>query len=111
MTTEDGRQECVNLIAHQITKTKEWRLVQAKRFPDDERNILAAERLAELATAATEIPDDVWEGLKDHYHWSNQKFGEAISATNRGVVFRYSTPDFPTYTRSLLLNVRAAYIL
>jgi hypothetical protein len=109
MTTEDQRQECVNLIAHQIRKSGEWRFIQAKRFPGDERNRLAAERLAELATAATELSDDVWEGLKDHYHWSNEKFGEVISATNRNVVFRYSTPDFATYTRNLLLNVRTEF--
>jgi hypothetical protein len=109
MTTEDQRQECVNLIANQISKSSQWRFVQAKRYPGDERNRLAAKRLAELATAATEIPDDVWEGLKDHYHWSSEKFGEVISVTNRNVVFRYSTPDFATYTRNLLLNVRSEF--
>ena len=83
--------------------------MQSKRFPGDERNKKAALRLKELAAAATEIPDDVWEGLKDHYHWSNEKFGEVISATNRNVVFRYSTPDFATYTRNLLLNVRTEF--
>jgi hypothetical protein len=109
MTTEDQRQECVNLIAHQILKSSEWRFIQAKRFPGDERNRLAAKRLADLATAATELPDDIWEGLKEHYHWSNEKFGEVISATNRNVVFRYSTPDIAAYTRNLLLNVRNAF--
>jgi hypothetical protein len=109
MIIEDQRQECVDLIAHKLSKTAEWRLVQAKRFPGDARNARAAERLAELATAANGLPDDVWEGLKPHYHWSNEKFGEVISATNRNVVFRYSTPDFPTYTRNLLVNVRATF--
>jgi hypothetical protein len=109
MITDDRRQECVNLIAHQLNKSAEWRLVQAKRFPDDQRNIRAATRLTELAVIATEIPDDVWEGLKDHYHWSNQKFGEVISATNRGVVFRFSTPDFAGYSRNLLLNMRTEF--
>jgi hypothetical protein len=60
MTTEDQRQECVNLIAHQISQSSKWRLVQAKRFPDDDKNIRAAERLTELAAIATELPDDVW---------------------------------------------------
>jgi hypothetical protein len=108
MTTEDSRQECVNLIAHQISQSSKWRLVQAKRFPDDDKNIRAAERLTELAAIATELPDDVWEGLKDHYNFSKQKFGEAVSTTNRSVVFRCNMPDFPTYTRNLLLNVRSA---
>jgi hypothetical protein len=108
MITDDRRQECVNLIAHQLNKSAEWRLVQAKRFPDDQRNIRAATRLTELAANATGIPDDVWEGLKD-FHFSNQKFGEVISATNRGVVFRFSTLDFAGYSRNLLLNVRTEF--
>jgi hypothetical protein len=98
MTLEDQRQECVNLIAHQIRKSSEWRFIQAKRFPGDEKNRIAAKKLGELATAATEIPDDVWEGLKEPYQSSKEKFGEVISLTNRNVVFRYSTPDFATYT-------------
>jgi hypothetical protein len=57
MTTEDSRQECVNLIAHQISQSSKWRLVQAKRFPDDDKNIRAAERLTELAAIATELGD------------------------------------------------------
>ena len=111
MTLEDSRQECVNVIAHQIAKSAEWRLVQAKRFPDDKKNIQAATRLTELAAIATELPDDIWEGLKDHYHRSKQKFGEAVSTTNRSVVFRCNMPDFPTYTRNLLLNVRSAFTI
>jgi Recombinase zinc beta ribbon domain len=32
MTTEDQRQECVDFIAQKLSKTAEWRLVQARRF-------------------------------------------------------------------------------
>jgi hypothetical protein len=109
MAFEYQRQECVDLIAYKLLKSSDWRTVQAVRFPGDERNVRAAERLAELAATATELPDEVWEGLKPYYHWSNEKFGEVISATNRNVVFRNNTPDFFTYTHNLLVNVRATF--
>jgi hypothetical protein len=109
MTLEDQRQECVNLIARQMRKSCAWRLMQSKDFPDDARNLQASQRLAELATVATQIPDDVWNGLKDHYHFSKHKFGEVVSTTNRNVMFRQSTPDFPTYMRNLLLNVHTEF--
>ena len=100
MNIECQRHECVDLIALKLSKTAEWRRMQARRFPGDNRNLRAAQRLA---------PDDVWDGLKEHYHWSNEKFGEVVSATNRGVVFRHSTPDFHSYTRNLLADVRATF--
>jgi len=103
------RHECLDFIAQKISKSGDWRTAQSLRFPGDERNRRAAERLKELAATATELPDDVWEELKEHYHWSNEKFGEVVSLTNRNVVFRNNTPDFPTYTRNLLVNVRATF--
>src|SRR5258707_7071790 len=111
MTTDDQRQECVNLIALQTRKSAEWRFILAEKYNEDERNLIAARKLAEIATAATEIPDDIWEGLKDHYNHSKQKFGEAVSTTNRNIVFRCSVSDFPSYTRNLLLNVRSAFTI
>ena len=109
MNIEYQRHECVDLIALKLSKTAEWRRMQARRFPGDNRNLRAAQRLAELASTATALPDDVWDGFKEHYHWSNEKFGEVVSATNRGVVFRHSTPDFHSYTRNLLADVRATF--
>ncbi len=64
----DTRHECVDFIARSIRKTAEWRLSLAKRFPGDARNTRAAERLAEIANEATELPDRIWEGLRPHFH-------------------------------------------
>jgi hypothetical protein len=110
LTDQDQRQQCVNFIVLLILQSSKWRLLQAKRFPDDdEKNIRAAKQLTGVAALATEISDDAWEGLKDCYQSSKQRFGEVVSTTNRGVVFRYAMPDFATYMRNLLLNVRSEF--
>src|SRR6202163_2408272 len=87
----DPRHECVDFIARSIRKTAEWRLSLAKRFPGDARNTRAAERLGEIANEATELSDNAWEGLKPHFHWADERFGEAVSQANRNVVFRHDT--------------------
>jgi hypothetical protein len=105
----DTRQECVGFIARSLRKTANWRLSTAKRYPGDDRNIKSAERLSEIAEQATEISDYIWEGLKPHFHWSDERFAEAVSQTSRNVVFRHDIKNFDAYTRSLLGVVRAAF--
>src|ERR1700682_2594181 len=107
----DPRHECVDFIARSIRKTAEWRLSLAKRFPGDARNTRAAERLGEIANEATELSDNAWGGLKPHFHWADERFGEGVSQANRNVVFRHDIKDFDAYTRSLLGVVRAAFNL
>jgi hypothetical protein len=45
-------------IIERLEDTAEWRDEKAKKFPDDERNILAAEELRALCTSIQVIPDD-----------------------------------------------------
>jgi hypothetical protein len=106
----DPRQECVDFIARSIRKTADWRLSTTKRFPGDDRNLKASDRLNFIADEATEISDRIWEGLKPHFHWSDERFAEAVSQTSRNVVFRHDIKNFDAYTRSLLGVVRAAFI-
>lgn len=103
------RQDCLYLITHKLSSTAEWRLTQARKFRDDARNGLAAKKLADLAAEADELPGDVWNELAQHYHWSSEKFAEAVSQTNRSVGFRHATPDLESYWRSLVANVRSAF--
>ena len=75
----------------------------------DIRNKLAADRLAEIANEATELPDRIWEGLQPHFHWADERFSDACSQANRNVVFRHDIKNFDAYTHSLLGIVQAAF--
>jgi hypothetical protein len=95
------------------TSDKSVLILSRRRFQKlaigERRNPFASPVTKGIVEPATEPPDDVWEESKEHYHWSNEKFGEVVSATNRNVVFRNNTPDFFTYTRNLLVNVRTTF--
>ena len=109
MTIIDLRQECTDFVARSVRKTADWRRSNTKRWPGDDRNMKAADRLNEIADEATELSDYIWEGLKPYFHWSDEQFAEAVSQTSRNVVFRHDIKNFDAYTRSLLGVVRAAF--
>jgi hypothetical protein len=106
----DLRQECTDFVARSVRKTASWRESNSKRWPGDDRNLKAADRLNGIADEATELSDYIWDGLKPYFHWSDERFAEAVSQTSRNVVFRHDIKNFDAYTRSLLGVVRAAFI-
>jgi hypothetical protein len=64
---EEARRDCVESIVHDLTRTSEFRTRKFKQYPDDSRNLRAAESLILLAKNATELPDEYWERLQPLY--------------------------------------------
>jgi hypothetical protein len=71
--------EYLNLmIGYQIESTAEWRRVKAKQFPDDRRNLVAAEELEELAAQIDQI------GESEPIHHQINKLHDSLNATDDG---------------------------
>ena len=97
------------MIALKLSRTADWRLSIAHKYQDDNRNGKAAQKLADFAAEADEIPDDVWDVLAPHFHRSSERFAGAISTTNRCVGFNPAVVELDTYWRCLVANVRSAF--
>ena len=104
----------MEMIGYQVESTAEWRREKARQFPDDQRNLTAADELDKLATqirqvAGSEQIHEQIAGLHDRI--SKLDFGvwehlnETISAELRAIGFHsgYSTAlEFLVWYRDLL---------
>ncbi|MDB5553816.1 MAG: phage integrase [Rhizobium sp.] len=103
------RQDCLDLISHKLSRTSEWRLALAGKYPGDDRNGRAALKLADFAAEATCLPDDIWADLEPHYNWASENFADTVSMTNRNVIFRKRTPELASYWHALASDIRTAF--
>ena len=62
MTLND-KQDCIDSIAKVLERTAAWRKAIAVNFPDDPRNMRAAETLEKLAVDANNLSDEQWSDL------------------------------------------------
>jgi hypothetical protein len=65
--------------------TAQWRREKAKEYPENERNLQAAEWLDELAASVDNIPDEL---LCNYEALECEKAGEELSEILSGVGFR-----------------------
>jgi hypothetical protein len=66
------------MIGYQVESTADWRRVKAKQFPDDRRNMFAAEELQELAVQIDHI------GESEPIHCQIAKLHETLDTADRG---------------------------
>jgi hypothetical protein len=55
---EDNQGTVVGFLAQELFSTATWRVSKADEYPDDDRNLSAAEHLANLARQILALPDD-----------------------------------------------------
>ena len=102
----------MEMIGYQVQGTAEWRRAKAEQFPDDQRNLTAAEELDELAkqieqvASSEQIHEQIAE-LQDSIASANiwVDVSEAVSAELRAVGFHsgYTTAlEFLEWYRDLL---------
>jgi hypothetical protein len=102
----------MEMIGYQVQGTGEWRRAKAEQFPDDQRNLTAAEQLDELAeqieqvASSEQIHEQIAElqgSIASADIWVD--VGEAVSAELRAVGFHsgYTTAlEFLEWYRDLL---------
>jgi hypothetical protein len=108
---ENEYEHCASFTSRRLTKTRLWRESLAVRYPEDKRNRLAADSLAELAKAFADLTQSDWLQLKPFYNWDCQRWQEAVSITSRRVGFQYGR-TLPIFIMNLVgalsLNSRVA---
>jgi hypothetical protein len=105
----------MELIGYQVQGTADWRREKARQFPDDPRNLTAAEELDRLAeqieqvTSSEPIQQQIAD-LNDSLDWENmiEEVNEAVSAELRAIGFHsgYTTSaKFLEWYRDLLQEI------
>ena len=108
----------MEMIGYQVQGTADWRREKAQQFPDDPRNLTAAEELDRLAEQieqfdGSEPIHQQIADLNDSLDWENmiEEVNEAVSAELRAIGFHsgYTTAaEFLERYRDLLQEIRAA---
>jgi predicted aminopeptidase len=86
-------------LARILEKTSAWRRSTAAKFPDDSRNINAAEMLDQLAIDAAHLSDDQWNDLRVHFGWASQTWRDGLIQAARLVGFAHKSKDFDAFMR------------
>ena len=108
----------MEVIGYQVQATADWRREKARQFPDDPRNLTAAEELDKLAVqieqiASSESIQQQIADLNDSLDWENmiEEVNETVSAELRAIGFHtgYTTAaEFLNWYRDLLQAIRDA---
>jgi hypothetical protein len=108
----------MEMIGYQVQGTAEWRREKARQFPDDARNLEAAEELDELAEQIEQVAgsEQIHEQLAElipslDWEYIAEDVNEAVSAELRAIGFHssYTTAaEFLNWYRDLLQEIRDA---
>jgi hypothetical protein len=90
----NDKQDCIESIAKILEKTSAWRRSTAAKYPDDPRNINAAEMLDQLAIDAAQLTDDQWTDLQTHFGWASQTWRDGLVQAARLVGFAHRSKSF-----------------
>jgi len=99
---ENENIDCTDALIFGLNRTAQWREKMAVRYPSDQRNTRAAERLLRLASDAAELSDEDWSRLQPHSGWASESWREAISQTARMVGFQHKIKDLPSFVSRLV---------
>ncbi|MDB6148180.1 MAG: hypothetical protein JWO45_1844 [Spartobacteria bacterium] len=94
------KQDCIDSITRALEATSAWRKLTAARFPDDPRNIKAAETLEELAAGVTDLSEENWLELAPYFSFSDT-WRKGLSTTARQVGFFHRSKNFDVFAKLL----------
>jgi hypothetical protein len=83
----NDKQDCIEQFARILEQTSAWRRKTATKYPDDLRNLKAAEILDQLVIDSANLSGEQWEELKPHFGWSSQTFRDALIQATKLVGF------------------------
>jgi hypothetical protein len=84
------KEECVDFILRVLERTSTWRKSLATKFPDDARNLRAANTLEKLAIDAPSLTDEQFRELEPYFNsWDSEKWRSALNQAARSVAFHH----------------------
>jgi hypothetical protein len=89
---EEQRRDCVESIFTGLTKTSAFRSRKAIQYPDDGRNVRAADSLLKLANDPTEVTDSEWQFCNDP---ESKCWQDAICQATKDVGISNKSRNFP----------------
>jgi predicted aminopeptidase len=95
----NDKQDCNEQFAKTLDRTSAWRRKTASKYPDDPRNLKAAEMLDRLAIESTNLTDEHWEKLRPHFGWNSQTFYDALIQAAKLVGFAHRNSTFDSFVR------------
>src|SRR5947208_16958322 len=98
----NSRQSCTDSLSASISRTANWRRGLQAKFPGDNRNKPAAERLEQFADDTYNLTDEEFSKLAPFYSWHSEAWNEAVSETSRCVVFKRNIRTFPDFVNNLV---------
>jgi hypothetical protein len=101
MPINSNKQICIDDLSAGMKRSANWRRGLQAKFPDDSRNGRAAERLDRLASEISDLSDESWKRLEQHYNWASAKWSDAVSQASRQVAFR-NVDDLPAFVERLV---------
>ena len=99
---EEQRRDCVEAIYTGLCKTSAFRLRKSKQYPDDPRNLRAAETLSKLANDATGLTESDWQLLELFYDPESKSWQDALCQATKDISFSNRSKSFPFFIRSLI---------
>ncbi|HEV2154648.1 hypothetical protein [Bradyrhizobium sp.] len=94
------RTEIEAAIYASLRRTARWRRTIAQRFPNDPRNIGAAERLGDIAGRVS-LSGEQCAALAPHFD-DRERWNDALSDTSRAVGIRLGFDSFDAYVQNLI---------
>jgi len=98
----NDKQDCIDSIAKVLERTAAWRKAISVNFPDDPRNMRAAETLEKLAVDVTNLTDEQWFDLKPHFGWASGIWRNGLAQAARSVGFHHRAKDFNFFAKVLV---------
>jgi predicted aminopeptidase len=94
------KQNCALSLRGSLRRAANWRRSMQAKYPEDDRNGLAAETLDRIASDTASLSDDSWAKLQNYYSWCSEPWNEAVAKASRLVGFR-NVDSLPAYTSAL----------
>ncbi|UPT89256.1 hypothetical protein HAP41_0000009930 [Bradyrhizobium barranii subsp. apii] len=94
------RTEIEAAIFASLKRTARWRRAVAQRFPNDPRNLAAAERLGDLAGQVS-LSGEHCAALAPHFD-DRERWNDVLSDTSRAVGIRPGLDSFDAYAQRLI---------
>ena len=101
----NNKQDCIEHFARIFEQTSAWRKKKAAEWPDDPRNVKAAEMLDQLAIDSVNLSDEQWSELQPHFGWNSQIWRGSLIQAAKMVGFAHRNRSFDSFVRLLVTQL------
>lgn len=95
----NNKEDCIDSCARLLDQTSAWRRRTADKWPDDPRNLKAAQMLDQLAADSVNLSDTQWEELRPHFGWNSQIWREGLIQAAKLVGFGHRNRGWDSFVR------------